>query len=361
MAPLRRYIRLTPHTTIQALIFLEDPGVLHTWLIRPSNPALPRIVAALKDLILPKLREEQERERTATGASKKRVVKDVVVGTDFEVSVFFKDGATGHSLVMRRREMLGPKSEDGRLISNSSKMVHVLDDGVMGDIGDVNAGGGGQDDGSGLRNLRIENEDDDIDLNSLPLAETSEGVDPAAAFEFSAPAPRTRRRTRARGNVHDGPGSDLYSQSGGEDRAEEHATTPARRGPRRRTNATHGGRRKGKQQPQEVEEVEEEEEAVTVDSGSDTEAGTRRPAEEKKKPLFRTSYEAHKIYGKILYLIVKKLNVPQSNTAPADDAPSALVTRDIPIAPGIEETGAADDVMEGWMYMSQVIREDPDM
>ncbi|KAJ6262270.1 hypothetical protein Dda_3076 [Drechslerella dactyloides] len=365
MAPLRRYIRLTPHTTIQALIFLEDPSILHTWLIRPANPALPRIIAALKDLILPKLLEERERERTATGsAKKKRAVKDVVVGTDFQVSVYFKDGATGHSLVMRRREMLGPKPEEGRLVSNSSKMVQMLEDGVMGDVGDVdNRGGGadnGQDDGSGLRNLRIENEDDDIDLSLLPLAEISEGVTATAEFEFSAPAPRTRRRTRARGDVGDGPGSDSYHQTGGENQAEGYATTPTKRGPRRNPGPTHRGRRKGKQKPQEAEE--EEPEAITVDSGSESDAGSRRPTEEKKKkPLFRTSYEAHKIYGKVLCLIVKKIDLPQASTAPADDAPSVLVTRDIPIAPGIEETGATDDVMEGWMYMSQVIREDPDM
>ncbi|KAF3918865.1 hypothetical protein ABW20_dc0102858 [Dactylellina cionopaga] len=360
MAPLRRYIRLSPHTTLQCLIFLEDPSVLHTWLIHPTDPALPRIVASLKDLVLPKLREEREREINATGASKKhKAVKDVVVGTDFEVSVFFKDGAIRHSLVMPRREFLAPKAEGG-LRSNSSKMV-LGNDALS--VGDVEEEGGGQD-SSQIENLRIEDEDEDMDLHAIPLADpgTLEGGDAEMlqqeADASSVPALRSRRKTRTRGNVSDNRDSTTYRPSGDEDRAESQATTPIRR-PRKRNDAARKNSAK-----------RDQEEIISVGSASDSEAEMGeptnemlQPGEERKKPLFRTSYEAYTIYGKILYLIVKKLDVPHTTIQPdEEDVPSAVVTRNIPIAPDIEDTGATEDVMEGWMYMSQAIREeDPDM
>ncbi|KAK6534420.1 hypothetical protein TWF281_005745 [Arthrobotrys megalospora] len=351
MAPLRRYIRLTPQTTLQTQIFLEDPSVLHTWLIHPTNPALPRIIDSLKDVILSKLREERERERTGAVTKKQQAVKDVVSGSDFEVSVFFKDGATRHALVMPRREFLGPKTEGG-LKSNSRKMV--LGNDTL-DIGE-SEGGGGQSTNQ-IANLRIENDDEEVDLYALPLAPPAETGDmemQQQADVSSVPARRTRRRTRTRGNIGDKEDCAAYQRSENEDRAELQATTPTRRGPQTETDATR--RNTGKRN---------QKEPIIVDSGSDSEAEIGRgagkdPAEETKKPLFRTSYEAYKIYGKILYLIVKKLDILQVISRP-EQTSGAVVMRDIPIAPGIEDTGTTDDVMEGWMYMSQVIREDNDL
>ncbi|KAK6528809.1 hypothetical protein TWF694_004042 [Orbilia ellipsospora] len=369
MAPLRRYIRLTPHTTIQTLIFLEDPSNLHTWLIHPTKPALPRIVTSLRDLILPKLREERDRERTAavTGSSsssskKLKPVKDVVAGSDFEVSVFFKDGANRHALVMPRREFVGPKTET-KLRSNSSKMVLGNDYDAM-NVGELDpgsgssGGGGGQEDGSQIANLRIENEDEDaFDLHALPLAGTLGDVEPEqqTADVSSVPTRRSHRKTKARGNVDSSRDEDMDQLFGDEGRAEEQATTPRRRGPHTGTDATRkNSKKKG------------EKEYIMVDSASDSEAEMgkgvgkqQEPAEDTKKPLFRTTYEAYTIYGKILYLIVKRLDVPDT-AVQSEEVPSPVVTRDIPIAPGIEDTGTTDDVMEGWMYMSQAIRQEAD-
>ncbi|KAK6361765.1 hypothetical protein TWF730_005480 [Orbilia blumenaviensis] len=350
MAPLRRYIKLTPHTTLQTQIFLEDPSLLHTWLIHPTDPALPRIIDSLKDLILPKLREERERERTNTVTKKQQAVKDVVSGSDFEVSVFFKDGTTRHTLVMPRREFLGPKTEGG-LKPNSSKMVLGNDTLNVGESED----GGGQDTNQ-IANLRIENEDEEVDLYALPLAPPAETIDVETqqADVNSVPARRSRRRTRTHGNTGEKEDSAAHQRSGYGDRAELQATTPTRQGLHLGNDATR--RNTGKR---------DQKEPILVDSGSDSEleAGSgagKNTVEETKKPLFRTSYNAYQIYGKILYLIVKKLDVPQDIHQP-EQVPGAVVTRDIPIAPGIEDTGTTDDVMEGWMYMSQVIREDNDM
>lgn len=348
MAPLRRYIKLTPQTTLQTQIFLEDPSVLHTWLIHPTNPALPRIIDSLKDLILPKLREERERERTGAVTKKQQAVKDVVSGSDFEVSVFFKEGTTRHALVMPRREFLGPKSEGG-LKSNSSKMVLGND---MLNVGESEDGGGQST--NQIANLRIENEDE-VDLYALPLALPSEASDAGMhqADVNSVPARRSHRKTRTHGSIGDKEDSATQRSEDG-DRAEYQATTPTGRGLRTGNDATR--RNTGKRS---------QKEPITIDSGSDSEAEMGRgvgkdPVEETKKPLFRTSYEAYKVHGKILYLIVKKLDVPQAIDQ-SEQVPEAVVTRDIPIAPGIEDTGTTEDVMEGWMYMSQAIREDNDL
>ena len=76
MAPLRRYLRITKYSVLEVRIFLEDPAFMETWLLRPGDPALPRVLEAVRPLVLPKLREENER---AKGKGKgKKGVKDVV-------------------------------------------------------------------------------------------------------------------------------------------------------------------------------------------------------------------------------------------------------------------------------------------
>ncbi|KAF3933492.1 hypothetical protein ABW19_dt0209172 [Dactylella cylindrospora] len=403
MAPLRRYIRLAPHTTLQSLIFLEDPSLMHTWLLHPTNPALPRIVNSLKDLILPKLREERERERKAaasgssSSAKKFRAVKDVVVGPDFEVSVFFKDGATRHMVLSTNREFVAPKREvgggagGGIALRNSGKMG--LGNDAM-DIADVDGddGGGVGDDGTDgdLGNLRIENEDEDMDLNALPLADpaTLDGVGMGEiedASSISVPVSRSRRKTRTRGKtVSDDEGDHAYVPSGDEDpdRAEPQATIPSsnRRDPASKGNKASksgsSGPTKGKRK---------QKEPITIDSDSNSEPEIERGvaqasgnrSEDRKKPQFKTSYEAYTIYGKVLYLIVKKLDAPPpilqarqaeargeteaTATTRAEEVPNTVVTRDIPIVPDLENTGITENgVMDSWMYMSQAVREEPD-
>lgn len=67
---------MTRYTVLEVRIHLDDPSQL-TWLLRGGNPALPRIITAIRSLVLPKLREENERARGKT-AAKKRGVKDTV-------------------------------------------------------------------------------------------------------------------------------------------------------------------------------------------------------------------------------------------------------------------------------------------
>ena len=75
MAPIRRYLRISKHSVLECRIFLENPADGPRWLLHPEDPALPRVFEAVRPLVLPKLREENER---AKGKGKKKSVKDVV-------------------------------------------------------------------------------------------------------------------------------------------------------------------------------------------------------------------------------------------------------------------------------------------
>lgn len=101
MAPLRRYLRISKHSALECRIFLENPADGPRWLLNRTDPALTRIFEAVKPYVLPKLKEENERAKGK--GKKKKSVKDVIVGPDFEVSVFLTDVSTRHNLVVKNK------------------------------------------------------------------------------------------------------------------------------------------------------------------------------------------------------------------------------------------------------------------
>lgn len=101
MPPIRRYLRISKHSALECRIFLENPADGPRWLLSTNNPALPRVFEAVKPLVMPKLREENERGKAK--GKKKKAVKDVVVKDDFEVSVFLTDVGTRHALVVKNK------------------------------------------------------------------------------------------------------------------------------------------------------------------------------------------------------------------------------------------------------------------
>ena len=101
MAPIRRYLRISKYSVLECRIFLENPADGPRWLLRPQDPALPRVFEAVKPLVLPKLREENERLKGK--GKKKKSVKDVRSGEDFEVSVFLTEVNTRHALMVKSK------------------------------------------------------------------------------------------------------------------------------------------------------------------------------------------------------------------------------------------------------------------
>jgi hypothetical protein len=86
MPAIRRYLRITRYSVLEVRIHLDDPAQT-SWLLQGANPALPRIITEIRPLVLPKLREENERSRLKS-ATKKGGVKDVITGGMHQLYAF---------------------------------------------------------------------------------------------------------------------------------------------------------------------------------------------------------------------------------------------------------------------------------
>ncbi|CAO2657336.1 Nn.00g034620.m01.CDS01 [Neocucurbitaria sp. VM-36] len=127
MAPLRRYLRITKHSVLEVRIYLDRPADAEAWLLKRDNPALPRVIQAIRPLVLPKLREENERGKGHRGAkAKKKGVKDVVVEDDFEVSIFLTELSSRHSVLTKQKIF----KDKARIQSNSGKLTGWLTTGT---------------------------------------------------------------------------------------------------------------------------------------------------------------------------------------------------------------------------------------
>ncbi|KAI9846929.1 MAG: hypothetical protein M1838_001092 [Thelocarpon superellum] len=105
MAPVRRYLRITKYSVLECRIYLENPALANSWLLNPRDPVLPRVIQSVKPLVLPKLREEKERAK-GKGKKAKLAIKDVVVEDEYEVSIFFKDISSRHSVLNKEKSFL---------------------------------------------------------------------------------------------------------------------------------------------------------------------------------------------------------------------------------------------------------------
>ncbi|BAE56426.1 hypothetical protein F9C07_1523 [Aspergillus flavus] len=110
MAPIRRYLRISKYTILECRIYLENPSDTR-WLLDSRDPVLPRIFGAIRPLVLPKLREENER---LFARKKGKPVKDVIAEEDFEVSLFLRESRTRHSLLTRHKEFDEPDNASSR-------------------------------------------------------------------------------------------------------------------------------------------------------------------------------------------------------------------------------------------------------
>ncbi|KAJ5684325.1 uncharacterized protein N7477_000670 [Penicillium maclennaniae] len=109
MAPIRRYLRISKHSVLECRIYLDSPSD-NRWLLNHRDPMLPRVFEAIRPLVLPKLREENER---LWARKKSKPVKDVIAEEEFEVAIFLRESRTRHSLLTRHKTFEQPgKKED---------------------------------------------------------------------------------------------------------------------------------------------------------------------------------------------------------------------------------------------------------
>ncbi|KAI0099246.1 hypothetical protein GGR51DRAFT_576360 [Nemania sp. FL0031] len=292
MAPIRRYLRITKYSVLECRIYLDNPGLAHTWLLNPRNPVLPRVIESVRPYVLPKLREERERSRKRS--KKKKGIKDVVVEDEFEVSIFLTETSTRHSLVTKHKHFHDTtqtklKSNSGRLISEANDAPIDLDAATEMGMGPV---------------IRREESDDDDATVALAAI-------PAIDDEEAAPSHGRRRPKRARSN------------------ADVDAHTDA-----------HAGHVVGDQNNQPEVISDEDDAGEDDDDGLFVQSPTRdspqpppakrlRPVvaagegdeDDKKKLAMDISYEGFSIYGRVLCLVVKRRD--GSNADPSERGANA--------------------------------------
>ncbi|KAJ5266674.1 hypothetical protein N7478_009482 [Penicillium angulare] len=109
MAPIRRYLRITKYSVLECRIYLDNPSDSR-WLLNAQDPVLPRVFEVIRPLVLPKLREENERRWFR---KKGKATKDVIAEDDFEVGIFLRETRSRHSVLTRQKTFNQPgKKED---------------------------------------------------------------------------------------------------------------------------------------------------------------------------------------------------------------------------------------------------------
>lgn len=64
---------------LETRIHLENPALLTSWLLRARDPILPKVITAVRGVVLKKLREEADSAKTRGSKSKKKAAEKVVV------------------------------------------------------------------------------------------------------------------------------------------------------------------------------------------------------------------------------------------------------------------------------------------
>ncbi|KAK7962220.1 uncharacterized protein PG986_003045 [Apiospora aurea] len=253
MAPIRRYLRITKYSVIECRIYLDNPALAQTWLLNPRKPVLPRVIESVRPLVLPKLREERERSRNKR-STKKKAIKDLVVEDDFEVSIFLTETTTRHSLVTKHKHF--HDTTQTKLTSNSGRLVGATHEAPL-DV-DMHAASGA------ITILREESDDEDLQLDAVPLAPAS--VTGGAATAAAA----SNRPKRARRDTADAEADDGEQQQGGDSVFE-----------------------------------------VIPSSDEDGDDADNEGGPARSKMAMDISYEGFSIYGRVLCLVVKRRD--QSN------------------------------------------------
>ncbi|KAJ5960008.1 uncharacterized protein N7479_007158 [Penicillium vulpinum] len=152
MAPIRRYLRISKYSVLECRIYLDTPSDSR-WLLDSRDPVLPRVIEAVRPLVLPKLREENERSFMR---KKGKPVKDVIVEDDFDVAIFLRESRTRHSLLTRSKTFHGKENQDQDL-NMEVKPDHVSGDTAANPVDSADGG------------IMIESDSEpDLELHNIP-------------------------------------------------------------------------------------------------------------------------------------------------------------------------------------------------
>ncbi|KAH8837048.1 hypothetical protein MCOR27_011708 [Pyricularia oryzae] len=317
MAPIRRYLRITRFSVLEVRIYLDNPALAQSWLLNPRAPVLPKVIEAVRPLVLPKLREERERSRKKS--TKKRAIKDVVTEDDFEVAIFLTETDTRHSILYKDKRFRDKTQT--RLRSNSKKLTGGDSaDAAINVEGDDDAADSNSDveviqaaDGDEIPMIRREDSDDDagVPLHNIPAA-------PGAGATVSEGRGTKRRRqstVTAINNNDKDQDDDAFEivDSGDEDDDLE-------------SESSHPTRSKRVRQP-----------AAEAD-------------EKKKKLAMDITYNSFAIYGRVLCLVVKKRGVGNSSNLSA-----AAATSGHGKAAAASSRAAGQARMENWIASTQIM------
>ncbi|KAF2192309.1 hypothetical protein K469DRAFT_694434 [Zopfia rhizophila CBS 207.26] len=255
MAPVRRYLRITKHSVLEVRIYLDRPSDAEAWLLRRDNPALPRVIQAVRPLVLPKLREENERAKGRGGAkARKKGVKDVVIEDDFEVSIFLTELSSRHSVLTKQKIF----KDRSRIQSNSGKLTSWLTRATSEHPMVIPEGN------NEPITLQEEDEDELIHLDDIPEAGGDNGRS------------RTSGRNKCRrGNATEDSASEPSDSDDSFQFEQAPSTKRSRRDKRRFDDAN-------------------------------LDAGAKEAQYDKKKLGLNTSYDGFSIYGRVLCLVVKR-------------------------------------------------------
>ncbi|KAL8946675.1 MAG: hypothetical protein Q9222_006961 [Ikaeria aurantiellina] len=119
MPPIRRYLRITQYSVLECRIYLDNPADAQRWLLNVRSPVLPRVIEAVRPLVLPKLREENARAKSGK-SGKKKGWKDVVVEDDFEVAIFLTEISSRHAILHKEKHA---KTEKPRLGTGTARLT----------------------------------------------------------------------------------------------------------------------------------------------------------------------------------------------------------------------------------------------
>ncbi|KAG7136063.1 hypothetical protein HYQ45_006313 [Verticillium longisporum] len=371
MAPVRRYLRITKYSVLECRIYLDNPALAASWLLHPRDPVLPRVMDAVRPLVLPKLREEQARARAhRKKTTKRRQIKDVVAGDGFEVSVFLTETPTRHALLAKQRRFRdkGDKGADDAARGGPGVQGRLIAETNAAPV-DVEAFLGRQQ----QKQEQKQQQKQQQQQGTVVIREESDDEDAVAALaeiptrqDDAAPPARPAKRRRALS--HTGvPGDDEFASTsddepGGEradEKTDEKADDKANDGENEDDEINDGlfvddhaddseasppSKRRRKQDERLPEGAEKAVGGARGGHDHQDDDGDG-DGDDKKKMAMDVSFDGFAIHGRVLCLVVKRRDTHRAPAASGRSAASA--------APGAAAP-AGQAVMENWISSTQM-------